>query len=611
MANEAQHIQLTVPDQDLDQLSFCESKPAKVAEWVEQLPLANLGQTSKKLYLALPEISRLRIHPRDRFAMLEALRPSVENNINGLAQHFFNHSIILQQKELKIASLAQTLQKHIAIGYKQVVKQYSDLENLNKKDNSIILPTAIERSITASGMMLLHCFQLYVPVPQLLWFELHQLYLFADKENLLDTSVQNSENKCRQNITLLDAYLRTVLMGTIKPNQLSQIDLKQAFQALENWAGLCTLNHSSQDTLFVIQLADDKPPIYTTQSKDISKKSNQHLNTRQLADHLQQAIQNPEHSTMNPAVPADVSHRLIEHLITTWSIQPKRSSDRSKSNDHLTICAGLKDSHYLISDNIPFDLFIQQKDIISKKKSLFEPLDIYTDVIVKKDGIWEDSFDARKSTTCADIPYSTSDIENKIRKFVKTQEKENRREESHHDYEVRIINTSPEGFCLELDKAAPQQVRTGEIISIQEKEGLDWSVGIVRWIRQVGGQRSQIGIELLSPTAIPYAAARIVKKGNDSVYTRVLVLPEIKQINQPATLITPQMSFKQGQKLKLNQHGSEQIIFLSKKILTTSSVSQFEFRLLDNATNLSNSETIHSVDSYKGDDNFDSIWDKL
>ena len=609
MADETLQIQLAVPDQDLDQLSFCESNPAKITEWVKQLPLANLGETSKKLYIALPEISRLRIPPKDRFAMLEALRPCAVKTINDLAHHFLNHPIILQPHELKIASLAQTLQKHLTVGYKQVVKQYSGLGKLDKEDRSIILPTAIERAITASGTTLLRCFQLYIPAPKLLWFELHQLYLFAEEKSLLDTSVENSGNKYRRHLTLLDAYLRTVLMGTIKPNQLNQIDLKQTFQVLESWVSLCALNHKPQDNLFVIQLADDKPPIYTTQSTDISNESNRHINTSQLVDQLQQATQNSRRSTMSLPVPEGVSLSLMEHLITTWSVQLKRSSDRLDSNHHLTICVGLRDFHYFASDKMPFDAFAPQKGqgLTLEGDSQAMPVSADNKLFGQQGDTWGSVFTANHTSLNEDIAFTSVDTENQLRET-----KIKKEEDSHHTNEVHVINTSPGGFCLEWDKTIPHQVRTGEIIGIQEKGNLNWSIGIIRWIRQIGEQRSQIGIESLSPTIIPYAVTRIVTKGPDKMYARALVLPELKTINQAATLITPHMSFQEGHKLKLNQHGSEQTILLSKEILTTSNVCQFEFRVLGNITDLQKREAGNNVDSQNmKDDNFGSIWDKL
>ena len=99
----------------------------------------------------------------------------------------------------------------------------------------------------------------------------------------------------------------------------------------------------------------------------------------------------------------------------------------------------------------------------------------------------------------------------------------------------------------------------------------------VRWVKQTdNGLR--MGVELLSPNAIPYGARVLNASGvAQSNYMRVLLLPEIRSIGQAASLITPAVSFKAGQKVTLIQKGTESTILLNT--LISSSGSSFQFAI--------------------------------
>ncbi len=622
MIDDQHHIQLTVPEQDLERLSFCETKPAKVAEWVSHLPLVNLGETTKKLYAALPEIARVKVSPKDRLAMLEALYPCVTNSIAGLTSHFLNQPIILPDHQLKIATLAQALQKHLTTGYKQVINDFDHVDKLNKQERSTLLPTAIERALSGSGRILLRCFQLYVPLPQKLWYEIHQLYRLAAREDLLNSPVQNPLNLHRKDVTVLDAYLRTLLMGTIRPNQLRQMDLDQTYQALELWTPLVYLDETPCGNLHAVRLNEDSAPVYVTQLIDANSPTCRHINTKILVAHILKALRENKRDDVDPPIPHGLSINVLEHLITNWSVQKKRSFDRISSDMQLTVCIGLRDFHYFLADQTPFNFFTLErgKGIVPNNDNLFlnNRLNGTELRIMQDDDVWEKVLDAGKGITSSKIKIKTDSIENQLLEQEKDKEKQ-----KHHECIVNIVNTSPGGFCLEWTNAIPQQVKAGEILGIKEDNRQNWSVGIIRWVRQVGGKKTHCGVELLSPTAVPYGAALITTKGVHTEYMRALMLPELTLINQAATLITTQLPFQVGHKVKLNQYGSERVAHLTKRIITTGSINQFEFKYLDQAANLANStpQTNATTATKKNqpskdkgnddDDFFNSIWNKL
>lgn len=170
-----------VPPQDLDSLSFCASRPAKVRDWVQSLPMTRLNYVSSLLYKAIPEIGRLKTPPQARLEMLEALRPAVQQSILGLAPQFLNQPLILPVAARKAATVAQALQKHMSNAYLVVVR---DLGTAPKSQGEALAEQralALQRAMAGLGLLLLRSYQLYTPVPSRLWLEIHTLYQLAEQ----------------------------------------------------------------------------------------------------------------------------------------------------------------------------------------------------------------------------------------------------------------------------------------------------------------------------------------------------------------------------------------------------------------------------------------------
>jgi len=86
---------------------------------------------------------------------------------------------------------------------------------------------------------------------------------------------------------------------------------------------------------------------------------------------------------------------------------------------------------------------------------------------------------------------------------------------------------------------------------------------------------------------------------------RALEIPPLKAINQPATLITNAISFREYSKVRIYQRknneseGEQNNIQLTRRLFATGSFSQFTYREL---------ATAKPKETAKKDD-FDSIWD--
>jgi hypothetical protein len=142
------------------------------------------------------------------------------------------------------------------------------------------------------------------------------------------------------------------------------------------------------------------------------------------------------------------------------------------------------------------------------------------------------------------------------------------------------VDTSPGGYRMEWLDEMPSNAKVGELVALREEQSARWCVAVIRWIRQ-SGERISMGVELLSPRAIPVAVRVIRKKGGPTDFARALILPQIEALKQAATLITPSVPFLAKQKIQIQRQGLQTTGQLLESRIKTESVNQFTFRMLD------------------------------
>ena len=603
MDQQSQRIRLKLPEQDLRTLTLGSDRPAKLRNWVEQLPMMNMGETSRQLYQYIQELNRLEVAPRTRFELLEVIRPVVQQVCTGLSKHYLNQALVLPEKARRVASLAQSLQGHMASGYKLVVAR--GLGKLGDKDMKDVVVTALHRAITALNETLLRCYQLYFPTPRHLWMELHQLYLLAELNRLEHVEVEDPEFGLLESSTVTDAYGRALLLATCKPNQLRQQELSLVYQATEEWSGFIDVKMAADnDDLFVFDLSADRPPTYRTHAS-AGAETSRYIESGELVKRLVSSIAGEKPSDFH--LPRGMSDTLVNHLQRAWGALTERSFRRVDQEIALEICLGLGAVHYFVSDGEDFArlmgdsrhaLLADEEDNPFLRKRAPQQRSLPADA-----DPWAGAYDGGAYRMAQEGSVENIDLS---RITSALQERRGESKTKFHKHECRTVNVSPGGYCLAWEGETPAQLRTGELMGIIEESNPEWALGVIRWVKQLSSQGARFGVELLAPRAMP-AGGRVIKKtGEPAEFQRVLLLPELHAIGQPATLVVPSVGFQTGSRVELVHGGKAQRIQLQRKLNSTASFGQFEFRLLDGQPGASR----QGAEEGDGDD-FNSIWSSL
>ena len=600
MDRQSTHLQLLrVPTPSKQSLSFCDGSPRDLKRWIAGLPKANIGETARQLYQSLVELNQFLTPSENRLQLLELLRPEVNFVCQHLERHFLNQAIVLDERPRKVANLCQALQNHLAVGYKLII---SRVIARSGKDRDQLLAVALQRASHSLCSPLIRASQLYCPVPEGLWLELHQLYQIACEQRLQRQVIRDPLARHTQGLSTEQTYITALLLGCARTNQMRQNGIARLAEALEPWSALIKLQAGDDaHSLFVLAPQIDGPPRY----KSLYQSSELHnllgIDTQPLVDAIKEYLELPdsERSKSRLLIPEGISLDLLQHVAAAWGDIAERTFQRTPGHGNLTLCIGMTALHFFLSGRRSFGEVLKRPVEIGA--AVFKPATGEPDV-------WSNAFDAQRS--------AADEIHFEEIQYTKVSPGEQAPPESNGEnyptFALAIVNHSPGGYCLSWPKDVPSQLQAGELLGVQDSPSQGWSVAIVRWIRQVRGGGTQMGIELIAPHARPCGLQLLRKGDQNSQFLRALLLPEISAISRPASLITPRLPFQEGSKVLINDHGEEHRAVLTRKQVSTGSFSQFEYHRVGVEEDAAGTPvTASQSQKPAGEEDFDSLWKSL
>ncbi|KAE9640105.1 molecular chaperone [Pseudomonas sp. PB106] len=576
--------QLRAPTPSQPRLSYCEASPRDLKRWIAGLPKANIGETARLLYQGLGELNQLLTPSDNRLQLLELLRPEVYFVCQHLERHFLHQAIMLDERSRKISNLCQALQSHLAIGYKQIVLRIAPKYS---KDRAALLSTALQRAAHALKGQLVRATQLYSPPPEHLWFELNQLYRTACELQLQQRRVHDDLASLTTELSLEQTYIAALLLGSARCNQLRQNQIARLAEVLEPWSALLKLHPARADAgLFAVSAEIDAGPRYLNMFRSEQQAGLLGFDPQPLVNTLEAHLLHQDTSTPLP-IPTGLSFDTLQHLHATWGEAAERSFQRTVGQGHLTVCVGMSALHFYLGGERSFSDMLKHPGARAAN---------FSSAVAKgeKDS-WSQAFDAAPQNNADEfLPYEEIQYDHLV-------VDENSTDSAPHypTYALPVINHSPGGYCLAWPNEVPAELQAGEMLGIQDSASLGWSIAVIRWIRQVRGGGTQMGIELVAPHAQPCGLQLVRSRDDHSQYLRGLLLPEISAIDVPATLLAPRLPFQEGSKVLINTQGEEHRAGLDRRVSSTHSFNQFAYRSLETAQNGGSEE------------DFDSLWKSL
>ena len=608
-------IKLRLPTQDLDHFdSFALERDAVLA-WADNLPLTNVRAVAQQLIQVVSDLNRVAMAPPTRHRLMEALRPAIDTALSNSGKRFLNQPLVLPEEPRQLADIADRLLGQVSTAYTlTAVKTLSAREGLEDSNPAQLVCESLHRAITFAGRKILLALQLYQPIELNSWRTLHQLYSIAEQQELTDLPVDIGDGQASN---IRAAYLQPTLLACCKPNQLRQADMAGVYRGLRDWSELIVITSGPTGSgLFRVDIEADRPPMYTTILGEQGDNKTRFIDTERLVAHLEQRKE-MDRATRQKGISFDpettIPANIVDHLIATLGTASQRNFSRKSSGGTLRISVGLSNTHFHVAGERTLEQLLYGDEYIAPGAQRVSSNPFLAGE-GKKDAWEEANPEDDYVEEVTDATYGEVEVEHEINVDPRTlsvlegEDTEPPPAKRYPIHQALIINISPGGYCITWPEGLPDGLRTGDIAAVRDADQKHWLVAVVRWVSQISDGDPLTGLELLSPRATPYGARITRLRGEPSDPMRVLLLPEIKLVGKPHTLITPRTGFQERQKIILLREGEEFLVQLTQQLAATATFLQFDFRYI---RQMEHGRPVVLQDPPATEPRFNSLWDDL
>ncbi len=609
-------MKLNIPEQSAPSKDDFPNHPRKVKKWLAELKRANMGEFTRQIYNNLMKLNRQSMSVKHRLEDMEMLREPTRHIFLHLHKHFINRTLPLPAKSLKIVNLSQALLAEMAIGYKIII--FEAANDLSKVDNKTFM-TACERSLHYLSEMLLRASQVYTAAPKGIWWDIHHIYAYAEQKNLHVKKVKDNE-AINQTTTVENYYKHILLFSLSRPNALRQSDAERVYKCLADWANQTTLSanpvSNKLNRYFCSRINTDMPPNCISE-EDLKGLNNiRAIDTDDLVKSLKPHLSNESSFNSTMAIGDQVSQETLRTLMISWSLCAKRRFSRASREGDIKVAIGLSTIFQTLTKEAepPSKAKEKKPGHMFSLESISDTHRADKDIFAQQDSSFFITHPNMKAEQ--DSSADAWDMVAKGRALTETyaQELQTQHDEmgeihkENPDIHWKISNVSAGGYCLQWDSDHPSKAQVGEIIAVREKEPdhtYQWRVGVIRWMQFTHKNGLEIGVQVLSPKLITCTVRRLKRK--DEAPFECLMLPGIKPIQQPSTLLLPAHAFKKNDVLSIFVYERDIDIKLGSIREHTGSFTQFQFSQLTDTGDTEKKEEKKK----SSPDNFDSIWSSI
>lgn len=589
-----------------------DTKPAAVEAWISSLPVANLGETSRRLYTALVDLNGQSLQPRRRVRVLDQLSHYVSYTSDAMKKHFIGKRFPLDSRDYRVARLAQALSIQCATGYQMAA--FMELETAGYKPGKSIAPHALNRAIQGYETTLLRTYQVYASYPRGLWRRINKLYEAAELYGFEDLEPEGTA-KPEQSYNIANIYKRLLLLALACPYRLRQAEIESVESLIKDLAPECRLSrvedHSITNGIFVIDLEGDDPPSYFIANDDYSQESCRLFNTTELGDTVHDYLQQVSSTTDTDKENSTLdSQAVLRRLMLGWGVMPKRRHTRSRKHAPVLVANGLSAAHYFISGEVAFaetetpegQHAEAEPQTLFETRSKFESKPLKSQQKAHARDVWEIGGERPEEIDHDHLGTIDFDVPGKPK--VKPGLA------NYHMEKWKMLDSSVGGYRLFWDSDKASDAQVGELIGIRKSDDpaeINLILGAIRWIKGTTKKGIELGIEMLSPGAVAVAIRLLRPDGSCGQYSRALLLPAVDSTGEPAMLITPTVPYRSGDRIIVNNQGEETQAELGKLVENTGCIAQFQFTTAEHGGG-----TLKDSDPGQAEpEDFDTLWGSI
>lgn len=232
---------LTLPLEPTDDRANPIFKDAEsCARWLSQLQLTNLQQAHNQLLAQITEFNSYPLQGLERLNTLEQLRETVADLQLDLGKKLITKALPFNEHDLQVFLSITGLWQALVVGYQRCLQAYMAGDKTLGELGALLCQRCLH--YTGKGIFEHLCSN--YAVDGRLWHQLHELYAYAEQQDLHLTDVPDTlvKDQIHSNCTI--SYVKILLICQAHPVELSRSRLHHLEQWLSVWSSHITVRHS-------------------------------------------------------------------------------------------------------------------------------------------------------------------------------------------------------------------------------------------------------------------------------------------------------------------------------------------------------------------------------
>jgi hypothetical protein len=546
-----------------------ELRPRKLAEWLADLPLANVADSARRIQDYLDRVNVCQVPGAVRIKLLEAVSEPARFLAAALNKTLAARGLPLTERSLTAADQLMALLTAQSCGHKIVT---AELLSGRVRYDRKLLSQAIHGAMDGLSRILLACYRLYTPPPRTLWRELHLLYYYATVKDVAGAVTRGHA------MTVAGIYKAAVLLTMADPYRLRQGEADVLWNRLPHWTEAVALRPvdaavALDATAILCHLGLDLPPGATLPDSAQDLRYSRYVDLEQLKQRLHQTL-----AAVYPVPSGEVPHDLLQRVVSAWERRAGRAYSRLPRATPIDLAIGLETAYHVMR---PEDADTAATggtngaDRLPAAPALDPLVDTHTEFsiaplpsqLAQYQKTWEGTVPST-IRTIGDHDQETEPVE-----LLRQQ----------RDIQAwETVNVSAEGYCLAQHEPLTSVAQVGELVGLRETDGGsgEWCLGVVRWVQCDRAHGIKAGIQILAPMAEALTARATRGRPDQRRPFKCLKLRPIAALSQPATLLIPATRHRSGDTLIVGDEDNPGRVRLTTLVEGTGNFARYQYEPL-------------------------------
>jgi len=502
------------------------------AEWLRTLPLSDIRAAARMLYTVVKELNNQQLVLRHHFDFLEQIGPSVALVLRNLEKYYADAHFPLAPSARNAAKMSDELCELLLISYQLVLRQLSTPELVSNRDDPRrkVWERVAHRILYYSLRILTNQLLLDLEDRSNFWLRIYRLLSASQALSAQHLVIDFEGVKEYPESSVHDLIKRILMISLVPLRSLRSSQIRELYQSAGVWAEKiqllpCQGKVERKETPFLFNSAQDVGPGHLAGCCDACPQAkciliNTSLLQRQITQWLLQAAREGAHQVaVKPDLLLSVS--TLETLRNHWKGRPKRTDHRSERKEaqrqeidlvvgikglHAALQAGESSLHLTPLNDPPAKPTTQSKRLFTEISSSalearfaasmgeqgeakLQSANPWAAITERRASIGEQGeaklqLDGVRSGG-GELGESSAPPEEKVKPLYAL-------------YSACVKDFSRSGYRMEIYHQKALRLRIGDLLSLRERHKSGFTLGVVRWVRELDEHRISCGVLMIA-----------------------------------------------------------------------------------------------------------------